>query len=172
VNTHAHPHLTEEDILRIVAAGPSPEDPAVRHATACPPCRARLAELTDDLTHLRRTAAASVPPAPAFIRLPAPHERAASGGMSRLGGRLAWTAALVLVAVLATWRSVSPPETPRVAVPALTAFQEEPLMKEIRHLTENALPDVYRELSADLDRDFDEDFMDFVIPPLDDPSVS
>ena len=39
-------------------------------------------------------------------------------------------------------------------------------------LAENALPEVYLDLSESLDGGYDEGFIDFLIPPLDDDSVS
>lgn len=172
MNSNTARHLTDEDILRIVAAGPASEGPAVHHAAQCPPCRARLDALTGDLGRLRCAAAASVPPAPRTIRLPAVVQDAPIGWGSRFGWRLAGGLALVLVVALVTLRSVAPPVPGRLEGPSPTAFREEPVMQEIRQLAENAFPEVYQALTADLERTDDDGFMDFVIPPLDDNSVS
>lgn len=173
MNTRAARHLTDDDILRIVAGGPDAADPAEKHAAGCDLCRTRLDDLAGDLARLRRAAAASLPAAPRAIRLPAAEERpAAAAWTPRLGWRLAWTAALVLVVALVTLRSVAPPGPDRMEIAGPTAFREDPVMEEIDRLAENALPEVYREITAGLDRSYDEGFMDFVIPPLDDESVS
>lgn len=165
-------HLTDDDILRIVAEGPTAQSAAAHHAAECPPCRARLADLTGDLGRLRRAADASLPPAPRTIRLPAAVERSPAGRGWRLGWRLAGGLALVLVVALITLRTIAPPVPERLEGPSPTAFREDPVMQEIRQLAENAFPEVYQELTADLERADDDGFMDFVIPPLDDNSVS
>ena len=59
-----------------------------------------------------------------------------------------------------------PPTTPPVAA------LDDPEMMEVNMLAENALPEAYLVLSESLDGGYDEGFINFLIPSLDDDPVS
>jgi hypothetical protein len=171
MNAAAEKHISEDRITQVVAEGGGLRPDEQKHLGQCGDCRDRITALEDDLRRLQRAAVWRTPaPKRAFV-LPAERPE----GHSRRSWRVAWAAGTALsVALVALFLWVGrgerlpglPPSAPS------TATWEDPEMAEINMLAENALPEAYQILSESLDGGYDEEFVDFLIPPLEDDSVS
>lgn len=165
-------HIPENRIIQIVADGTglTPEEKA--HLDRCGSCRNMLAELEGDLDRLRRQAAQAAPsPERRFVL---PVEPSVQHPWRRW--RLGWAALATAfsVALLIVFLQVGgedrlpglPPTGPTVAA------WVDPEMVEVNRLAENALPEAYLALSEGLEGGYDEEFIDFLISPLDSDPVS
>ena len=164
-------HIPENRIVQVVADGGGMRPAEQKHLDQCGDCRHRMTALEDDLSRLRQEAIRAVPaPRRSFV-LPADLPE----GVRRFPWRMAWAAGTVLSAallVLFLWSGQDnrPPGLPPTA--PTTATWEDPEMVRVNMLAENALPEAYLFLSESLDGGYDEGFIDFLIPPLEDDSVS
>jgi hypothetical protein len=171
VNADAATHILESRIIQIIADGGL--RPAEReHLESCGHCRAMLTELEGDLDILRQRAAQTAPVPGRHFVLPAdlPERHAVRRwrwGWAALGTVLS---AALIVLFLQVGEKNRLPGLPPTATPI--AEWEDPELIEINRLAENALPEAYLALSESLDGGYDEGFIDFLIPPLDDNSVS
>lgn len=165
-------HIPEERILRIVAEGRGMRPAENAHLQHCGHCRAMLRELEEDLQRFRQQALAAAPaPGRRFV-LPA--DGPARNPLRRL--RWGWAAlGTVLSAALVVLFLQLGPEKPLPGLPTKTrplAGWKDPEMVEVNRLAENPLPEAYLALSESLEGGYDEAFIDFLIPPLDDEPVS
>jgi len=171
VSADAASHIPENRIIRMIA------DDDVRreeqeHLEQCAPCRDMLTALESDLDQLRQQAELATPAPQRHFVLPV--ERTEQRRIRRW--HLGWAAAgTVLSAALLTiflWGGSDRqlpgllPTTPPVAA------LDDPEMMEVNMLAENALPEAYMVLSESLDGGYDEGFINFLIPSLDDDPVS
>jgi predicted anti-sigma-YlaC factor YlaD len=172
VNADAASHLSENRITRIVADDDAMHASERAHLAQCDSCRQALSALGKDLAQLRRLAVKATPAPERHFVLPA--ARSERHRLSRR--RWGWAATgSVLSAALVTiflWvgdnnrlPGISPTTLPVAAV-------EDPAMIKAQALAVNALPPAYLALSESLDGGYDKGFIDFLIPPLDDDSMS
>ena len=173
MTTDAATHITENRIIQIVAEGNTMRPGERDHLRHCGRCRTVLSELQNDITRLRQQAASFVPAAERRFRLPAD---GTVKKRSRYGRQWGWaTLGTVLSAALLVVFLQMGPEKRRPGLPSATppvAEWKDPEMIQVNRLAENALPQAYLALSESLDGGYDEDFIDFLIPPLEDDSVS
>ena len=163
-------HIPEDRIIQIVADGRGAAPDEQVHLDRCGHCRNMMAELAGDLSLLRQQAARAAPDPERRFVLPA--AQPATPRLRRWGWAAAGTAlsAVLLVMVILAGREGG---LPGLSPQTQTTVQwEDPELVKINMLAENALPDVYLDLSESLDGGYDEGFIDFLIPPLDDDSVS
>ena len=172
MSTDAATHIAEERVIQIVAE-PGDLRPAERdHLEHCGHCRTMLRDLETDLERLRQQAVAAAPaPGRAFV-LPADEPalsplRRWPWGWAALGTALS---AALLAIVLQVGPGKQPPGLPPDT--ASVAEWKDPELMEVNRLAENPLPEAYLALSESLDGGYDEEFIDFLIPPLEDDSVS
>jgi predicted anti-sigma-YlaC factor YlaD len=172
VNADVASHLSEHRIIRIVADDDAMHASERAHLAQCDSCRQALSVLENDLARLRRQAIKATPAPERHFVLPA----ARSEGHRLSRRRWGWAAAgSVLSAVFVAiflWvgdnnrlPGISPTTLPVAAV-------EDPALLKAQALAVNALPPAYLALSESLDGGYDTGFIDFLIPPLDDDSMS
>jgi len=172
VSTDAVHHIPENRIIQIVADGTglTPEENA--HLEGCGSCRNMLTALEGDLDRLRRQAAQVAPAPERRFVLPVDQSEHHPWRRWRLGWAALGTA--ISVALLVLFFRVGgenrlpglPPTGPTVAA------WVDPEMEEVNRLAENALPEAYLALSESLEGGYDEEFIDFLISPLDSDPVS
>lgn len=172
MSTDAAAHITEERIIQLVAEGVGMQAGERDHLAQCAHCRNLLHDLEDDLVGLRQQAARAAPAAERHFVLPTEAsakrpQRRRQWGWAALGTVFA-AALLVLFFQMGPGKKLPglPSQTPPVAE------WKDPEMIQINRLAENPLPKAYVALSESLDDGYDESFIDFLIPPLEDESVS
>jgi len=171
VSANTVTHIPENRIVRIIADGDA-HAAEQEHLDRCGHCRTTLAGLQADLEHFRRQAALAVPePAKHFV-LPADRPERNAAHRWRIGWAALGTALSIVLLVLFL-RMGDGWHLPGLSSPApQTAKWEDPEMTEVDKLVENPLPESYLALSDSLDEDYEEGFIDFLIPPLNGNPVS
>jgi len=164
-------HIPENRIIQMIADGGGRRDEQ-EHLEQCGHCRDMMAALEGDLDQLRQQAALAAPAPQRHFVLPADQPQRHRFRRRHLGWAAAGTvlSGALLTIFLWGWGDHRlpglPPNTPPVAA------LDDPEMIEVNMLAENALPEAYLVLSESLDGGYDEGFIDFLIPSLDDDSVS
>jgi hypothetical protein len=143
------------------------------HLSACSLCRDLKEGFEQELTNLGELAAQLAPKPQKRIILPMQK----SG--SRFSSFLDWrsviaAAAIVAAAFIVVWssniaRNISEHRTENMTAEMRDAKQ---LMTEVNSLVDNALPPFYLQLSDGPKPDYDEEFYKFLIPPVEDKSVT
>ena len=164
-------HIPEDRIIQMIADGGIGRNEQA-HLEQCTHCRGMLTALESDLDQFRQKAAMAAPAPQRRFVLPADQPERLGLRRWRLGWAAAGTALCAALLTIFIWSGDAnrlPGMSP--TTPPLAAL-EDPEMVEINMLAENALPDAYLFLSESLDGGYDEGFIDFLIPSLDDDSVS
>ncbi|MFZ7125873.1 MAG: hypothetical protein ACOWWM_06930 [Desulfobacterales bacterium] len=172
-------HLTDRRIFEFLSERDRlPPTSEHDHLENCNHCRGRVDALDDDLRRLKQGAERFAPAPDRTLRLPE-----GLPGKSRRSGRFqAWKAGLGIAAtfgiLLLALIGIRPDRTPSmgVAPPPQAAVDdlEDPEMAEVHLLARNALPTSYLAITESIEQDPDEEegFIDFLIPPLEDNSIS
>ncbi len=168
-------HIEEQRLIQILGDGIQPTGAEDEHLAGCPQCRTVIEDLQADLKSLRRASVRFTPKLEKRLQLPESVEHPA--GIRGLGRGWRVTAGAVVTLCLAAvvwwqagvWRwDTRPPEIATLPAP----LASDPLMRETRMLADNAIPETYQAIIESLDGGFDEGFIEFVIPPLDEESLS
>jgi len=164
-------HIPEDRILQIIAEGDAHASEQA-HLERCQSCRAALTGLENDLVRLRQKAALAAPALEQRFVLPAEAPGRSPGNRWRWGWAAIGTvfSAALLIVFLRMGGDQRLPMLPPTTPP--TAEWEDPEMIDVNRLAENALPEAYMALSESLVGGYDEGFIDFLIPPLDENHVS
>lgn len=172
MNADAASHLSEHRITRIVADDDAMHASERTHLTQCDSCRQALSELTSDLEQLRRQAAKATPAPERHFVLPAAQSERHRISRRRWGWAAAGSVLSMALVAIVLWvggnnrlPGISPTTLP-------VANVEDPAMIKAQTLAVNALPPAYLALSESIDGGYDKGFIDFLIPPLDDDSMS
>ena len=172
MSNDAASHIGEERIIQLIADGigllPNERD----HLENCGYCRDAMTDLQGDLDRLRRQAAAVTPmPEKRFVLPSDAADRQPFRRWPR-GWTVAGTALSAALLAVFIWVGGKTflPGSPHTAPPLATL--EDPEITAINMLAENALPEVYLVLSESLDGGYDEGFIDFLIPSLENDPVS
>lgn len=171
MSADAASHIPENRIIQMIADGGGRRDEQ-DHLDQCALCRDKFAALESDLDQFRQQAALASPAPQRHFVLPADQPQRHPFQRWRLGWAAAGTVLSVALLTIFLWRGADnrlpgfPPTTPPVAA------LDDPEMMEVNMLAENALPEAYLVLSESLEGGYDEGFIDFLIPSLDDDSVS
>lgn len=173
MNSEHSAHIGEQRLHQVVVENARMTGAEDEHLAQCRQCRSVIADLRTDLDSLRRASEHFTPERTRRITLPESAAPQRFGGLPR-GWRVA--AGVMTTLCLATvlwwqagrqWGS-TPPEVARL--PAVVT--PDPIMLETRMLAENAMPADYQAITESLDGGLDQGFIDFVIPPLDEESLS
>jgi predicted anti-sigma-YlaC factor YlaD len=172
VNADAASHLSENRITRIVADDDAMHASERAHLAQCDACRQALSALENDLARLRRQAIKATPAPERHFVLPAARSERHRLSRRRWGWAAAGSVLSAVFVAIVLWvgdnnrlPGISPTTLPVAAV-------EDPAMIKAQALAVNALPPAYLALSESLDGGYDTGFIDFLIPPLDDDSMS
>ena len=173
MNAENHAHIEEKRLLTVVIEDDRTTTAEEQHLAHCQKCRSAIDDLKTDLKSLRRARERFTPERRRRIVLPESTPSVRFGGLS-YGWRAAAGVAVMFCLAVVLWWQVGPrpdrmpPETAR----SVAALPTDPVMLETRLLAENAMPAAYRAITESLDGGFDQGFIDFVIPPLDEESLS
>ena len=166
-------HIAEERLLQVVIENAHTTKDEGEHLARCRRCRSAIEDLKSDLQSLRRASKHFTPERTRRTTLPAsaaPSRRWEVGGWRIAAGAVATLCLATVIWWQAgpwPWGAVGPEFTRRP-----TAAAPDPVMLETRMLAENAMPADYQAMMESLDGGFDQGFIDFIIPPLDEESLS
>jgi predicted anti-sigma-YlaC factor YlaD len=165
-------HLSEDRITRIIADDDAMHVSERTHLAQCDACRKALSALGDDLEQLRRQAAQAAPTPKRRFVLPAAQSERRRISRRRWGWAAAGSVLSVALVTIVLWVGGNN-RLPGILPTTLpVANLEDPAMIKAQTLAVNALPPAYLALSESLDGGYDRGFIDFLIPPLDDDSMS
>ncbi len=143
------------------------------HLSTCDRCMKELSSLENSLNGLGQKAEQAAPLPVKRIIIP-PEETGVRALFSEYIRPAFSLAATVMILVFALWWVPEPetlPETPSDTL-AHEMIEEDPLMAEVSSILENAMPEEYIDISGSLYTGFDEEFMQFVVPVINDGPVS
>lgn len=162
-------HLDEAQIYKAIIDESQLLPSEKEHLSVCSKCRAELESFEKDLKLLGQTAERFVPIPKNRMVL---HEKA--GKNSLFGWRSSFAVAVTILFFVITMHSDSMKilfsNTTDIANSEL--YSEDILMTEVNDLVENSLPAKYFFISDEENTDYDEDFIDFVVPSIDDDLLS
>lgn len=173
MNTTSSRHLAEAQILQAIVDLSDLSDDQQVHLKACSVCGAEKDRLNRMLRKVGSMARAS---APAVIRRPVlPDKR--PGFLQRWFFevrpvvRIAIPALLVLVVFTAAL-VLKPNQDKHIALVAEQMIDPEQLLSDIDRLIENPLPQELQAMISIAEIDPDEDFMEYIVPPIENDPLS
>ena len=160
-------HLDEDQILRAVVDEADLPRSVREHLSTCPLCRANKEQLEQDLNRLGRMAERFTPLPGKRVSLPEPKPR---GGMDWVWNRRVafGITAMTALLIIFVWWSPLLRTIPETGTGTLIQefWESDQLMTDVSMLVENALPPVFLDITGESDSEFDEEFMQFVVPPV------
>jgi len=165
VNKNNGSHLDEEQIYRAIIDESQLFHSEKEHLSGCSECRAELESFKKDLKLLGQNAERFVPLPKNRMIL---HEKA--GKNSFFGWRTSLAAATIIIFFVITIYSGSMKLLfhNKTDIADSELYSEDILMTEVNNLVENSLPSKYLFISDEEDAEYDEEFIDFVVPSVDD----
>jgi hypothetical protein len=162
-------HLNEAQIYKAIIDESELLPSENEHLSVCSECRAELESFKKELKLLGQAAERFVPLPKNRMVL---HEKA--GKNSLFGRRTSFAAAITILFFVITMHSDSTKLlfSNKTDLANSELYSEDILMTEVNNLVENSLPAKYLFISGEEDTDYDEDFIDFVIPSVDDELLS
>lgn len=164
-------HLNEDQILRAVVDEADLPRPVREHLSTCPLCQKNKERLEQDLKRLGQMAERFSPLPGKRVSLPEPTPR---GGMDwSWNRRVAFgVAAMTALLIIFVWWSPLLRTTHETGTGTLIQefWESDRLMTDVSMLVENALPPVFLDITGEPDSEFDEEFMQFVVPPIESSS--
>jgi len=173
VNTSNGLHLDDDQLAWAVVDEAELPFPLREHLSTCPVCRANREKTAENLARLGQMAARFAPSPPKPVALPVKEPRAVVKWS--WGWRAYASAALAAALVLAVlWRApvFRNPSRENGNTLAVEMQETEQFMTEIAMLVDNALPAVYLDISAESSAGLDDEFMEFVVPSVEDESLT
>ncbi|MDJ0808811.1 MAG: hypothetical protein QNJ01_01850 [Desulfobacterales bacterium] len=173
MNPENRAHIEEQRLLAFVVEDSRMTAAEDTHLAQCRQCRSAIEDLKADLTSLRRASERFTPERRRRIVLPESTTPERFGSRP-FGWRIAAGAmATVCLAAILWWQvGPRPDRAPLDTAAGVAAIPADPVMLETRLLAENAMPSAYQAITESLDDGFDQGFIDFIIPPLDEESLS
>ncbi len=166
-------HLNEDQLIRSLVEEVDLPPNLREHLTVCAVCKATKQKMEARLERLGELARESSPPPRRKVRLSEFDRRHVQpfwwGWNWRSLCAAGFGAALLLLMLTNMLPTKDKPEN-RTAQLEREMTEDEQLLDSVDRLEENALPTFYVEVSDLSDPDFDEDFIDFVVPADDNKS--
>lgn len=173
MNSEHSAHIGEQRLLQVVVEDARMTGVEDDHLAQCRQCRSVIADLKTDLKSLRRASEHFTPERTRRVSLPESATPSRFGGLPRGWRVTAGAVATLCLATVLWWQAGTRPGSVPSEVaqrPAVVTY--DPIMLETRMLAENAMPADYQAITESLDGGLDQGFIDFIIPPLDEESLS
>jgi len=163
-----HDHLPEGQILRAVVDEKDLPGEDQQHLRACSVCKRKIEQVRGGLQAFGKKAGQAVPPFSRPVRLPS--EKPAR--ISQNAGWLPFFGAAAMAGLLMFFYFMSMEIMPRPGLITMQSqenlLEDESLMRQISEMVENPLSDDMYEISGENGVDFDEDFLQFLVPEIQD----
>lgn len=162
-------HLNKEQIYKAIIDESELLSSEREHLSGCSECRDELESFEKDLKLLGQTAEGFVPLSKNRMVF---HEK--KGKNSIFGWRTSFAAAITILFFVITMHSDSIKLlfSNKTDIVNSEIYSEDILMTEVNNLVENSLPAKYFFISDEDNMDYDKDFIDFVVPSVDDDLLS
>jgi len=169
VNKKNGTHFNEEQICKAIIDESQLLPSENEHLSDCAECRTAVESFEKDLKLLGQTAERFVPIPRKRMVL---HEKAGKNFL--WGWRTAFTVAITILFFVITMHSDSMKLLfhNKTDIADSELYSEDILMTEVNNLVENSLPAKYLFVSEEDNTDYDEDFIDFVVPSIDEDVLS
>ncbi|MDY6955052.1 MAG: hypothetical protein SWE60_26420 [Thermodesulfobacteriota bacterium] len=168
-------HLKEADLLKALVDETDLPALSREHLKTCHLCRSEKDRLELALAELGHRAERFAPSPRRKVALPV-HESAARALSWDWNWRRTLVAGMVtaVAAIIVVYGAISFKDVQEAKLAALTQeiWEDDLFMTEVSALSENALPLFCSEVSGESYPDFDEEFMDFVVPSTETDLVS
>ena len=173
MNSDKDCHLNDDQIILAIVDEAELPLSLQEHLYLCPECQASQERLKQELARLGRKAKLFAPELKKRVSLPAEKPRSAISWFWNRRPSLGVAAAAALV-IIAVWWFGLPRVTPEhgADMAAREKWEADLLMTEIGILVENALPQVYIDISVEYDSVLEEEFMQFFVPSINNDSLS
>ena len=163
-----HEHLRDEEVLWAIIDKKELAVDLQQHLLECQVCNAKVEEFREDLQGFGLKAKQAVPPFSRPVKLPAvkPSSAGHYGGWLPFFGAAAM-AGLVVFLYFMGMKTLTPVQfTTLQSQEAL--LEDEALMREISEIVEYPLSKDIYEITGENGTGYDEDFLDFVVPDMQD----
>ena len=162
-----HNHLLEGHILRAVIDEKDLSGNEQQHLRECSACKRKVARIKDGLQTFGKKAGQAVPPFSRPVRLPSekPARISHAGWLPFFGA--AATAGLLVFFYFMSMEAI-PPSGLIPIQSQENLLEDESLMRQISEMVENPFSEEIYEISGENGVDFDEDFLQFVVPEIQD----
>ncbi len=167
MNSQKGIHLGEEQLIR-AAVDEEDMPPSLReHLSTCSFCRAEKKRFEGHLARLGRMAQHFAPSAPRRVSLPLERSRSLRGwswGWRRVFVAAMSVAVVIMVFAWPTLLKKTPKDNGFILPREM--YEDEAFILEVRTLEEDALPQVYLDISGASYGWLDEEFIEFVVPTV------
>lgn len=161
-------HLQEEQIIRAVVDEMELAVEEQEHLLKCQTCKRKVVQFKDELQGFGQKAIQAIPPFSQAVKLPKekPVSTTHNNGWLPFFG----AAAMASLAVFFYFMALAPtdPGTLTTLQSQEYLFEDEFLMREISEMVEYPLSEGMYEITGENGIDFDEDFLQFVVPDIQD----
>lgn len=169
MNKNNGSHLNEEQIYKAIIDESQLLPSENEHLSDCPECRTAVESFQNDLKLIGQTAERFVP---LPKRRKILYEK--TGKNSLFGWGTSFAAAITILFFVITMHSDSMKLIfdNKTDITNSALYSEDILMTQVNNLIENPLPAKYLFISDEDNTDYDEGFIDFVVPSVDDEVLS
>jgi hypothetical protein len=163
-----HTHLQEEQIIWAVIDEQELGGDDLQHLLACPDCKKKVAQFRSELQEFGQKAGGAVPPFSRPVRLPTENPAAVLHGNGWLPffGAVAMASFVVFFYFMGLQNMASSQLITLQGQESL--LEDESLMREIADMVDYPLSEDMYEISGDNGIDLDDDFLQFVVPDIQD----
>jgi hypothetical protein len=159
-------HLPEKQILWAVIDEKELSGEEQQHLAGCPLCRNKVGQFKEELQLFGQKANQAVPPFSKPVKLP--DEKPVN--VSHNAGWLPFFGAAAMVSFVVFFYFMGMKTMPTTNLATLqnqeSLLEDESLMREISEMVEYPLPESLYELTGDSEVGFEEDFLQFVVPDI------
>ncbi len=161
-------HLQEEQILWAVIDEKEIAGDELLHLHACPLCTKKVEQIKDGLQELGRKAMLAAPPVSRTVTLPGkkPTTNIHNAGWLPFFGAAAMASFVVFFYIMGM--KTLPPDNLSPLQVQESLLEDESLMREISDMVDYPLSEDMYEITGDNGIGFDEDFLQFIVPDMED----
>jgi hypothetical protein len=161
-------HLQEEQILKAVVDENELAAEEQQHLLECATCKKKVVQFNDELQKFGQKAIQAVPPFSQAVKLPS----VKPASISRNNGWLPFFGAAAMAGLVMFFYFMGletmPPSQLTIIESQEYLLEDESLMREISEMVEYPLSEDMYEITGENGIDFDDDFLQFVVPDIQD----